>query len=86
MVPRPFLLSKVMEPSNTSTRSRRFFRPIPHLADADVLKAMQYDKKNEGGAFRFVLLRGIGEAEINCDVSEAEAQSALAQMYAYLSA
>ncbi|MCB0761124.1 MAG: 3-dehydroquinate synthase [Flavobacteriales bacterium] len=59
---------------------------LPHLADADVLKAMQYDKKNEGGAFRFVLLRGIGEAEINCDVSEAEAQSALAQMYAYLNA
>lgn len=50
---------------------------VPNLKKDDILKKMQLDKKNERGKVNFTLLKGIGNAIINQDVSASIVRQAL---------
>ncbi|HYE59500.1 MAG TPA: 3-dehydroquinate synthase [Rhodothermales bacterium] len=54
--------------------------PIPALSRADVLDAMQLDKKRGARGVRFVLLDAVGHAYVADDVAEVEVEAALASV------
>ncbi|HYE59114.1 MAG TPA: 3-dehydroquinate synthase, partial [Rhodothermales bacterium] len=76
-------LSQTRTPTLPGDRLRRLVErlpvaPIPPLGHADVLTAMQLDKKRGAGGLRFVLLDAVGHAYVADDVAEPEVTSALA--------
>ncbi|MCH8236460.1 MAG: hypothetical protein IIC29_10105 [Chloroflexi bacterium] len=46
------------------------------IATADIMRAIDKDKKVRGGKPRFVLLEGIGRPVIRSDIPQAQVQSA----------
>jgi 3-dehydroquinate synthase len=54
--------------------------PVGDLAAADVIAAMQHDKKVVAGRLHFVLPAGIGRTVVVDDVTEAELTQALAEV------
>ena len=62
---------------------RRLDLPLvldPGLHDDAILETMARDKKFEAGQMRFVLLSGLGAAEVNSDVALAEVRDTLAAL------
>ena len=49
-------------------------------SDADILEAMQRDKKFESGAIRFVLLRSLGDAFVSEDITHEHLRDALKRL------
>jgi 3-dehydroquinate synthase len=57
----------------------RYFEPpaLPSVSSKRLLQAASGDKKNRAGVRRFVLLRGLGDAVVVEDVSDAELLAAI---------
>ena len=53
---------------------------LPQVEIKQVIRAMQYDKKVQGGKIRFVLPRAIGQVSITDDVSAAVIEKVLGEM------
>jgi 3-dehydroquinate synthase len=74
-------MRKWLKPQDTA-RAERVIRsfdppPLPPLDARALLEAGSKDKKNRGGVRRFVLLKGIGNAVVTEDVTDAEVIAAL---------
>jgi 3-dehydroquinate synthase len=53
---------------------------LPQMEVKQVMQAMRYDKKVQGGKIRFVLPRAIGQVFITDDVSPAVVENVLWEM------
>jgi 3-dehydroquinate synthase len=53
---------------------------LPQMEVKQVMQAMRYDKKVQGGKIRFVLPRAIGQVFITDDVSPAVIEKVLGEM------
>jgi 3-dehydroquinate synthase len=50
---------------------------FPTISSQSIVQKMMFDKKNEGGVTKFTLLKRVGEAIADCEVSEQHIQLAL---------
>jgi 3-dehydroquinate synthase len=70
-----------LKPADAARADRviRHFEPpvVPPLRPERLLEAASKDKKNRAGVRRFVLLKGIGQAVVAEDVTDAEILAAL---------
>jgi 3-dehydroquinate synthetase len=55
---------------DTIFRDYDLVRKDLHLLPEDIVEHIQYDKKNSGGKFNFVLLKGIGNPLFNQQIDE----------------
>jgi 3-dehydroquinate synthetase len=57
----------------------RYFQPpaLPSISSKRLLQAASGDKKNRAGVRRFVLLKGLGNAVVAEDVTDAEVLAAI---------
>ncbi len=67
----------VVETQGALLRAHGLQPTPPRVSRAELLSAMQHDKKSRDGAVRWVLLRDIGDAEWGCDVAPEQVSRAL---------
>lgn len=67
----------VLETQRALLREQGLLAARPRVGRAELLSAMQHDKKSRDGVVRWVLLRDIGDAEWRCEVTQDQVDRAL---------